>query len=66
MPVIEVTLTQGRSPEQIRKLISSITAGTVEAIGAPVPSVRVIVREIPKAHFAAGDVTIAEREENKQ
>jgi phenylpyruvate tautomerase PptA (4-oxalocrotonate tautomerase family) len=28
--------------------------------------VRVIVREIPAEHFAAGDVTIAERAKGKQ
>ncbi len=61
MPVIEVTLTQGRSPERIRALISALTEATVTAIEAPQQSIRVIVREIPKEHFAAGDVTIAER-----
>jgi len=62
MPVIEVTLTQGRSPEQLRALISELTQAAVHAIGAPKPSVRVILREVPRSHFAAGDQTIAERD----
>lgn len=61
MPVIEVTMVEGRAPEQIRSLISALTDATTTAIGAPRPSVRVVVREIPATHFAAGDVTIAER-----
>ena len=61
MPVIEVTLTSGREPDRLRDLISRLTDAAVEAIDAPRESVRVILREVPPTHFAAGDVTIAER-----
>ncbi len=61
MPVIDVTLAQGRSPEQLRTLIDRLTSATTEAIGAPAENIRVIIREVPATHFAAGNVTIAER-----
>ena len=61
MPLIEVTLTSGREPDRLRDLITRLTDAAVEAIGAPRESVRVILREVPPTHFAAGDVTIAER-----
>ncbi|MGW5237410.1 2-hydroxymuconate tautomerase [Monashia sp. NPDC004114] len=61
MPIVEITLTQGRTPEQLRTLISAVTHAVVESVDAPVESVRVVVREVPTTHFAAGDVTIAER-----
>lgn len=61
MPFIEVTLVEGRSPEQLRALIAGLTKAAVEAVEAPVDSVRVVVREVPPTHWAAGDVTIAER-----
>ena len=61
MPMIEVTLVQGRTPEQLRALISGLTRAAAEAIDAPVANVRVVVREVPATHWAAGDVTIAER-----
>ncbi|HRW18826.1 MAG TPA: 2-hydroxymuconate tautomerase [Dermatophilaceae bacterium] len=61
MPMIEVTLVEGRSPEQLRRMISLITEAVVEAGVAPKDNVRVLVRELPPTHFAAGDVTIAER-----
>ncbi|MEV0594605.1 2-hydroxymuconate tautomerase [Nonomuraea cavernae] len=61
MPLVEVTLTQGRTAEDIRALISGLTEAVVTSIGAPKESVRVVVREIPATHWAAGDVTIAER-----
>lgn len=61
MPLVEVTLVEGRTPEQIRALISELTTAVERAVSAPPPSIRVIVREVPTTHFAAGDVTIAER-----
>lgn len=64
MPIIEVTLVEGRSEDQIRSLISGLTSVTEQAIGAKKESIRVIVREVPKTHFAAGDVTLAEREQH--
>jgi 4-oxalocrotonate tautomerase len=61
MPLIEVTLAEGRSPARLRALISALTAAAVEAIDTPLASVRVVVREVPATHWAAGDVTLAER-----
>ena len=61
MPIIEVTLVEGREPSQLRDLVTRLTDAAVEAVDAPRESVRVILREVPPTHFAAGDVTIAER-----
>ncbi len=61
MPLVEITLVEGRSPEQIRALMSATTDAVVASIAAPKESVRVVVREVPATHWAAGDVTIAER-----
>ena len=61
MPLIQVTLVQGRTPEQLRALISSLTAAVVDSIGAPKEAIRVVLNEVPDTHWAAGDVTIAER-----
>jgi 4-oxalocrotonate tautomerase len=54
MPLIEVTVVQGRTPE--------LTAAVVRALDVPLQSVRVAVRELPTTNWAAGDVTIAERD----
>ena len=61
MPIVEVTLVNGRSPEELRAMISAVTTAVSETVAAPVESIRVIVREVPTTLFAAGDVTIAER-----
>ena len=61
MPFIEVTLVEGRTPAQLRALISALTTAACEAVDAAPASVRVVLREVPATHWAAGDVTIAER-----
>ncbi|MBI2243528.1 MAG: tautomerase family protein [Nocardioides sp.] len=61
MPLVEVTVVEGRSPAQLRALMSALTSAVVSTIEAPLESVRVVVREVPPTHWAAGDVTIAER-----
>jgi len=64
MPMIEVTLGTGRRPDQLRALITALTEATMTAIDAPKTSIRVILREVPRTHFAAGDQTLAERDNN--
>jgi 4-oxalocrotonate tautomerase len=66
MPLIEVTLVEGRSPDKLRALMSALTQATVDSVGAPLESIRVVVREVPPTHWAAGDVTIAERTADAQ
>ena len=61
MPVVEITLVAGRSPQELRAMISAVTTAVSETVAAPVSAIRVIIREVPTTHFAAGDVTIAER-----
>ena len=61
MPLVEITLALGRSPEKIRALMSEVHAAVVHSIGAPDASVRVVVREVPKTHWSAGGVTLAEK-----
>lgn len=65
MPIIEVTLTQGRTPEQLRAMIHELTNSLVTTGVAKKESIRVVVREIPKTHFAAADETLAERAERQ-
>lgn len=61
MPIVEVTLVEGRTAAQLRALVSAVTEAVSTSIDAPKEGVRVIVREVPATHFAAGDITIAER-----
>lgn len=65
MPLVQVTMAEGRSSDQIRDLISKLTAAVVAVVDAPQQNVRVVVYEVPKTHWAAGDVTLEERAKGK-
>ena len=65
MPIVEVTLAEGRTPEKLRNLITALTDAVVDTGVGPRESVRVILREVPATHFAAAGETLAERAERR-
>jgi len=56
MPIVEITLIEGRTKDQKRALAKEVTDAVVSSVGAPIEAVRVIIREIPPEHFAVGGV----------
>jgi len=54
MPVVEITLIEGRDEEKKHALIREVTDAVEHSIDAPRQSIRVILREIPAGHFAVG------------
>jgi 4-oxalocrotonate tautomerase len=60
VPLIEVTLGAGRTPEQVRALIHEVHEAVARTVGARSDHIRVIVREVPRDHWATGDVTLSE------
>ncbi|TDC98455.1 tautomerase family protein [Actinomadura sp. 7K507] len=65
MPLVQISLAAGRPPGQIRDLISEVHDAVVRATGTDPARVRVLVQEIPPAHWAAGGVTLAERDASR-
>lgn len=66
MPLVEVTLTQGREPHQLRELMHQVHEAVRTSIGANPQSIRVVVREVPRTLWSAGDQTLAERDQAQQ
>ena len=62
MPLVDVTVTEGRDPAQLRELIAQLHRAVESSLGANPQSIRVIVREVPRTHWAAGGRTLAERD----
>lgn len=60
MPLVDVTLTEGRSPEQVRDLLHALHDAVARTTGAATDHIRVVVREVPRTHWSTGDVTVAE------
>lgn len=61
MPLIEVSIARGRTPEQLRALIAELHRAAESAVGAVPDNTTVIVREIEHEHWSRGNQTIAER-----
>ena len=62
MPLIDISIARGRSPEQLRAFMAAVEAAAVETVGATPENITVIVREVERAHWARSGTTIAERD----
>ena len=62
MPFVEVTVAQGRTPQQLRRLLAELHDAVERSIGAPAQSIRVVIREVSPDHWLSGGVTLAEKE----
>ncbi len=54
MPIIQIEMLEGRTLEQKRKLVQSVTKAVVESVNCPPERVRIIIREMTKDNFAEG------------
>ncbi|WP_415236360.1 2-hydroxymuconate tautomerase [Sneathiella sp.] len=54
MPMIRVEMFAGRSAEQKKTLIKSLTKATSEAIGVSVASIDVVITEVAKENWGLG------------
>jgi 4-oxalocrotonate tautomerase len=60
MPLIEVTIAEGRSADTIRNMVHEVHNAVLRTVDTQPDFIRVIVREVPRAHLATGDVTLTE------
>jgi 4-oxalocrotonate tautomerase len=61
MPLIQVTMLQGRSADQKRKIAARITDTMVEEAGARREAIIVTFLEVSKESYASGGVLIADK-----
>jgi len=54
MPLIEVTMMEGRTPAAKRAMMKEITEAAHRTLDAPLQTIRVVIREVPAAHWAVG------------
>ncbi|PFH19799.1 MULTISPECIES: 2-hydroxymuconate tautomerase family protein [Burkholderia] len=60
MPTLEVFLPAGHDDTRKAELIARLSHATVDAIGAPIESVRVLLTELPATHIGLGGRTAAD------
>ena len=61
MPIINITLIEGRPAEKKAELIRELTDATERVLAAPRESIRVIINEIPPEHLGIAGVSKAEQ-----
>ena len=65
MPIIQVTLVEGRNIDAVREFSKAVIQAAVEVLGAPAPSVRVIVHQIPSGLFVVGENNAARHTDDR-
>jgi 4-oxalocrotonate tautomerase len=60
MPLVQVSMRVGRTPEQKRRLVRALTDAMVDTVGVRRDRVTVIIQEVEPDHWANGGVTLAE------
>lgn len=60
MPIIQITMLEGRDQETIETCIRNVARTVHESLGVPLTSIRVVVNEVPKNRFAVGDTLKSE------
>lgn len=54
MPIVDITMIEGRSAELKEQLIRKVTDAVEAAIGAPRATIRVVLREVPSSNWGVG------------
>ncbi|ATY85435.1 4-oxalocrotonate tautomerase [Kyrpidia spormannii] len=65
MPLVQLHILEGRSPEMKKRAIEEVTEALHRSLGAPRENIRVVIYEIPKSHWAVGGVTMEDKQTKK-
>ncbi|WP_342643127.1 2-hydroxymuconate tautomerase [Rhodoligotrophos ferricapiens] len=60
MPVIQITMIEGRTQDQKSAMYREVTDAVQRTLGSPPESVRIIVNEVPRTHFAVAGIAKSE------
>ncbi|MFD0051479.1 tautomerase family protein [Actinomycetes bacterium NPDC127524] len=61
MPIIHITIVEGRDDESIESCIRNVARTVSESLNAPLETVRVALHEVPANRFAVGDKLKSEK-----
>jgi len=62
MPLVEIHLRTGRTPEQKRDLLDRVTQAVHESLGTPLERIRVWLQEFEPDAYMAGGVLMSDRD----
>jgi len=59
MPLVQISLIQGRTPEKKEELMKKVTNAIVDALQIPADRVRIFLHEVSKENIAYGGVPLS-------
>ena len=59
MPIVQISMIQGRTKEKKEELIKKVTDAIVEALQVPHDRVRIILNEVPKENLGYGGIPLS-------
>jgi len=62
MPMVQISMVEGRDAEHKRRLVSSVTAAVVDTLAVAPQQVRVLLYELPPGNWAVGGTTKGDRQ----
>jgi len=61
MPIIQISMLEGRTVDQKRKLVANMTDAVVKSLDAKPEDVRIILREMAKHDYAIGGLLFMDK-----
>lgn len=59
MPIVQISMVQGRIPKMKEELIKKVTDAIVDTLQVPADRVRIILNEVPKENIGYGGVPLS-------
>jgi 4-oxalocrotonate tautomerase len=59
MPIVQISMIAGRTPEKKEQLIKKVTDAIVDSLQVPADRVRIILNEVPKENIGDGGVPLS-------
>jgi 4-oxalocrotonate tautomerase len=56
MPIVQISLLTGRTPEKKEQLMNKVTDAIVEALQIPRDRVHIVLNEVPKENIGHGGI----------
>ena len=61
MPIVQIDMLEGRTDDQKRTMVRTVTEAICEALEAKPETIRIIVRDMRREHYAVAGVLASER-----
>lgn len=66
MLILRVTMAEGRTAEQKAALMQRLSQAAARHLGVPLEEVRLVIYEVPKAHWGIGGRSLAEEQSRRE